>query len=203
MLFIIVSLLIISNVFALYNRYNIDELESIYNQLIIVENKIYETSFVNLEHFELAKNISSNALVKKRLNLHLDTYFKNALVKNIPLEHNQEYIKLLGQLEKYNSELENIIEKQINQIYNKYINVKLVGLEQQELGSTKNFIPRLFDISNIVDYDIRILQIINYNQEQKRIFKELLKKYNFNNILDVKKMLTNLYLKKISENKKY
>ncbi len=197
MLFITLILLFITNVLGTYNIYNLDQLQSIYNQLIIVENKIYETSFVTLEHYELAKNISSNALVRKRLNLHLDTYFKNALVNNIPLEHNQEYIKLFHQLENYNNELENTIEKQINQIYNKYINDKLIGIEPNELGNTKNFIPRLFDISNIVDYDIRLLQIINYNHEQKRIFKELLKKYKFNNIMDVKKMLTNLYLKKI------
>ncbi len=201
MLLIILLLLFLSNVLAIYNNYNLDQLQSIYNQLIIVENKIYETSFVNLEHYELAKNISSNALVRKRLNLHLDTYFLNALVKNIPLENNLEYIRLFKQLKNFTNELEITIEKQINQIYNKYINDKLIGIESNELGSTKNFIPRLFDISNIVDYDIRILQIINYNHEQKRILKELLKKYKFNNIIDVKKMLTNLYLKKISNSK--
>ena len=58
----------------------------------------------------------------------------------------------------------------------------------------------LFDISNIVDYDIRVLQIINYNHEQKRIFKELLKKYKCNSSKNIQQNIhPKLILRKITK----
>ncbi len=195
-MYIIILLLVlfcITNTKAQYHL-SLEETQAVYNELIILENKIYETNF-NLNQMDFIKNLTINAIKRRDLLLELGTHSFNAYTNNIPLENDRYSIRLFKQIEKYNNEFEVDIQKNINYLYNKYINDKL--LNTVDLVEKKKFIPRTFDFEHIVDYDLRVYQLINFNKIQKGQLNNLLNKYKLVSTNELKNLLIQMYEKKL------